>query len=124
MNAINWFEIPAIDLERAYNFYYTVLGGHVRKGTFGQGELVLFDVPFNTGAAVGGSLVVRPDLKPTTDGPVIYINTFNKLDECLTRVESAGGKIVVGKTYLGKFGCSAVITDSEGNKIGLHQNSQ
>lgn len=54
MNAIQWFEIPALDLERAFQFYSTVLSGNVRKGTFGSGELILFNVPFATGEAVGG----------------------------------------------------------------------
>jgi uncharacterized protein len=123
-HSINWFEIPALDLDRAFNFYNTVLGGHVRKGTFGNGDLVLFDVPFSTGEAVGGSIVVRPDLKPTTDGPVIFINTFDKIDACVSRVEAAGGHVIVPKMDLGKFGYGAIIIDSEGNKMGLHQNTK
>ncbi|MBA2612811.1 MAG: VOC family protein [Bacteroidetes bacterium] len=123
-HSINWFEIPALNLERAFNFYNIVLGGHVRKGTFGNGDLVLFDVPFSTGEAVGGAIVVRPDLKPTTEGPVIYINTFDNIDECINRVSVAGGKVIVDKIDLGKFGYSAIIIDSEGNKIGLHQNTK
>ena len=123
-HSINWFEIPALDLDRAFNFYNTVLDGHVRKGTFGNGDLILFDVPFSTGAAVGGSIVVRPDLNPTTDGPVLFINTFDKIDICISRVEPAGGKVIVAKMDLGKFGYSAIIIDTEGNKIGLHQNTK
>ncbi|MFN3847945.1 MAG: VOC family protein [Spirosomataceae bacterium] len=119
MNAINWFEIPALDLERAFQFYSTVLNGNVRKGTFGNGDLILFNVPFNTGEAVGGSIVVRPDLKPTADGPVLYLNAFGKLTEVVGKVESAGGKVIVPEINLGKFGFAAVIIDSEGNKIGL-----
>jgi len=41
MNAINWFEIPALDLERAFQFYSTILNNNVRKGTFGNGDLIL-----------------------------------------------------------------------------------
>ena len=119
MHAVNWFEIPALDLERAFNFYHTVLNGKVRKGTFGNGELVLFDVPFNTGEAVGGSIVVRPDLKPTTDGGVVYLNAFGKLQDAVDKVEKAGGEVLVPRLNLGKFGFSAIIIDSEGNKIGL-----
>lgn len=119
MNAVNWFEIPALDLERAFAFYSTVLHGNVRKGTFGNGELILFNVPFNTGEAVGGSVVVRPDLKPTTDGGIIYLNAFGKLSYAVGKVENAGGKVVVPEINLGKFGFAAVIIDSEGNKIGL-----
>ncbi|MFN8345269.1 MAG: VOC family protein [Spirosomataceae bacterium] len=119
MNAINWFEIPALDLERAFQFYSTVLNGNVRRGTFGNGDLILFNVPFNTGEAVGGSIVVRPDLKPATDGPLLYLNAFGKLKESVSKVESAGGKVIVPEINLGKFGFAAVILDSEGNKIGL-----
>jgi uncharacterized protein len=123
-HSINWFEIPALDLDRAYHFYHTVLGCHVRKGTFGNGDLILFDVPFTTGEAVGGSIVVRPDLIPTKDGPIIFINTFDKIDDCINRVAGAGGIVIVAKMDLGKFGYGAVIIDSEGNKIGLHQNTK
>lgn len=121
-HALNWFEIPANDLERAFQFYNSILPNRVRKGTFFGIELVLFSVPFNTGEAVGGSIVARPDLKPTTEGPIIYINTFGQLDEALARVEAAGGSVVVPKMDLGNFGHSAMIIDSEGNKVGLHQN--
>lgn len=124
MNAINWFEIPALDLERAYQFYSTVLNGNVRKGTFGNGDLILFNVPFNTGEAVGGSVVVRPDLKPTTDGPVIYLSTFGTLSGVVSKVEVAGGKVIVPLMDLGKFGFSAIIIDSEGNKIGFLSNEK
>jgi uncharacterized protein len=68
--------------------------------------------------------VVRPDLKPTTDGPVIFINTFDQIDASVARVEAAGGKVIVAKMDLGKFGYGAIIIDSEGNKIGLHQNTK
>lgn len=122
MNAINWFEIPALDLERAFDFYSAVLDGNVRKGTFGDGELILFNVPFNTGEAVGGSIVVRPDLKPTTEGPVIYLNAFGPLRAAVGKVEAAGGKVLAPEINLGKFGFAAVIIDSEGNKIGLISN--
>ncbi len=124
MNAINWFEIPAVDLDRAFQFYTILLNGNVRKGTFGHGELILFNVPFNTGEAVGGSIVVRSDLKPTTDGPLIYLNAFGKLSEVVSKVEVAGGTVIVPCIDLGKFGFSAIIVDSEGNKIGLLSNEK
>lgn len=122
MNAITWFEIPALDLERAFQFYSTILNGNVRKGTFGNGDLILFNVPFNTGEAVGGSIVVRPDLTPTTEGGVIYLNAFSKLTAAVAKVTAAGGKVIVPEINLGKFGFAAVIIDSEGNKIGLLSN--
>lgn len=124
MHAINWFEIPATDLERAYAFYTKVLHGNVRKGTFGNGELILFNVPFSTGEAVGGSIVCRADLKPTTDGGVLYLNAFGKLADAISKVEEAGGKVLVPEINLGKFGFAGIIIDSEGNKIGLISDEQ
>jgi len=124
MNAISWFEIPAIDLERAFEFYTTILKGNVRKGTFGNGDLILFNVPFNTGEAVGGSIVVREDLKPTSEGGIIYLNAFGKVSDAVSKVENAGGKVLVPFMDLGKFGFSAIIIDSEGNKIGLLSNEK
>lgn len=119
MHAIQWFEIPALDLDRSFQFYHTVLNGMVRKGTFGNGDLILFDVPFNSGEAVGGSIVVRPDLVPTSEGNVLYLNAFGSLSAAVNRVENAGGKVLVPFIHLGKFGFAAIILDSEGNKVGL-----
>ena len=78
----------------------------------------------NTGEAVGGSIVVRPDLKPTTHGPVIYLNAFGTLSGVISKVEVAGGKVIVPFMDLGKFGFSAIIIDSEGNKIGFLSNEK
>lgn len=122
MHALNWFELPALDLDRAHTFYHTILNGHVRMGTFGDAPLVLFDVPFKTGEAVGGALVKRNDLKPTNDGPIIYLNCFGKLGAVVSRVNSAGGQVLVPELNLGAFGFSAIIIDSEGNKVGLISN--
>jgi predicted enzyme related to lactoylglutathione lyase len=122
MHALNWFELPALDLDRAYLFYHSILNGHVRMGTFGDAPLVLFDVPFKTGEAVGGALVKRNDLKPTSDGPIIYLNCFGKLGAVVARVVQAGGLVVVPELNLGAFGFSAIIIDSEGNKVGLISN--
>ena len=124
MNAINWFEIPALDLERAFHFYAAILNNNVRKGTFGNGELILFNVPFNTGEAAGGSIVVREDFKTTPEGVIIFLNAFWKLLDAVSKVENAGGKVIIPFMDLGKFGFSAIIIDSEGNKIGLLSNEK
>ena len=121
-HALTWFELPALDLDRAFTFYHTILNGHVRMGTFGSAPLVLFDVPFKTGEAIGGAIVKRDDLQPTTAGPVIYLNCFGKLGAVVARVPGAGGQVIIPELDLGAFGFSAIIIDSEGNKIGLISN--
>lgn len=122
MNAIQWFEIPALDLDRAFQFYTAILKGNVRMASFGNGPIILFNVPFATGEAVGGSIVVRDDLKPTTEGSVLYLNAFGPLSDAVSKVENSGGQVLMPLIDLGKFGFSALIIDSEGNKIGLLSN--
>jgi predicted enzyme related to lactoylglutathione lyase len=39
----------------------------------------------------------------------------------VARVEPAGGQVVVPETPIGDPGTIAVIIDSEGNRVGLHQ---
>lgn len=119
-HALNWFEIPATDLDRAIIFYNAILG-NVRKGTFFGMELGLFESDKQAGG-IGGSIVVRPDMKPSSNGSLLYINTNGHLDKVLSQVEAAGGKIIVPTISLGDFGWSAIIEDSEGNRVGLHQN--
>lgn len=118
-HAVLWFELPARDLDRAFTFYRTVLDGGVRMGTFGGGPLVLFDVPFADGRAVGGSLVVRDDLAPRDNGALLYLNSNGSLAAAVARVPAAGGQVFVPHIDLGPFGTAAIIQDSEGNRVGL-----
>lgn len=118
-HAVHWFELPANDLDRAFRFYSTVLNGHVRMGTFGGAPLVLFDVPFGTGEAIGGSIVRREGFNPSADGAMLYLNIFGRLDAAVARVADAGGVVLVPLVPLGVFGTAAIILDSEGNRVGL-----
>lgn len=119
MNAVGWFEIPALDLERAFNFYSSILPGKIKKGTLGTENLLLFDVSFNDGSAVGGSIVRREIMRPSVEGSMVYLNAFGPLSEVVTRIEPAGGTVYIPKIDLGKFGFTAIFVDSEGNKMGL-----
>jgi predicted enzyme related to lactoylglutathione lyase len=53
---------------------------------------------------LGGSIIVREDLKPTIEGGNIYLNAFGKLSDAVSKVENAGGKVIVPFMDLGKFG--------------------
>lgn len=120
-HALRWFEIPALDLDRAFAFYHAVLGGGVRMGTFGGAPLALFDVPFSTGEAVGGSIVKREGLAPGSDGPLIYLSIGLPLEDAVGRVAGAGGTVLAPHIPLGSFGTAAMIRDTEGNRVGLLQ---
>ena len=119
-NAINWFEIPAADFDRAVDFYHKVLETAIRKEIFGGMPNGIF-VTDGEGA-VGGAIVKGEGYTPTTSGSVVYLNakTPDYLDRVLARVEPAGGKVLLPKTHIGAPGFIALILDTEGNRVGLH----
>jgi predicted enzyme related to lactoylglutathione lyase len=118
-NAINWFEIPANDFDRAVTFYSAVLGVEIVKGDF-MGEPQAF-FPSDR-ESVGGAIVKSDRLTPSLTGTLIYLNlgTVEDLDRALARVEPSGGKVCVAKTDIGDPGFIGLIQDTEGNSIGLH----
>jgi len=118
-NAINWFEIPAADFDRAVTFYSTVLATEIQKAEF-MGEPQAFFPSDQT--SVGGAIVKSDRLTPSMTGTLIYLNlgTVENLEQALARVESSGGKLLMPMTDIGDPGFIGAIQDSEGNSIGLH----
>ena len=58
---------------------------------------------------------------PSVNGTLVYLNAAPSLDAVLARVEAAGGRITTPKVQLpGDMGVFAHVTDTEGNRIGLH----
>jgi predicted enzyme related to lactoylglutathione lyase len=118
-NVINWFEIPATDFERAVKFYSDVMNVEIAKGEF-MGEPQAF---FPTGQGEAGGAIVRSDrLSPSTTGTLIYLNlgSVDSLNQAIGRVEANGGKVEMPVTDIGDPGFISIITDTEGNRIGLH----
>lgn len=120
-HAINWFEIPVTDLDRAVAFYATVTGRQLQRMDFGvpgQTEAV-FETADRSERT--GSLVQSPQSQPSVLGPLLYLNVEEDLDDCLARVVPAGGSVAQGNTALPPgLGSFAHIIDSEGNRVGLH----
>jgi uncharacterized protein len=120
-NAITWFEIPVIDMNRASRFYSQVLGKPLEKQNFGPNELMVF--PYQQ-PGVGGCLMSYKSLQPGATGTVIYLAVRDALDIALRRVAQAGGEVALGRTELpGDIGYYAHIIDTEGNRVGLHATS-
>jgi hypothetical protein len=117
LNALNWFEIPASDINRAAKFYSTVLGAELEIAEMMPGYLMAM-LPSEDG--VGGALIQGEGYAPSTDGTVVYLNGGEDLALPLGKVEAAGGQVLVTKTDIGENGFFAYILDSEGNKVGLH----
>jgi hypothetical protein len=119
-NAINWFEIPATDFKRAKEFYASVLDAHIQDSPNPNMEYAFLPADPQKGE-VGGAIACGDGYEVGTAGAIVYLNGGNDLTPALSRVESAGGQVILPKTSLGEgMGFMALFIDSEGNKMGFH----
>ncbi|MEN9523561.1 MAG: hypothetical protein RL065_1938 [Bacteroidota bacterium] len=118
-NALNWFEIPAKNFDRAKSFYENVLGITIETMPHPIYKYGIFPAGMEKGE-VGGGLVQGEGFEPSTTGAVIYFNGGEDLAIPLSKVETAGGKIVMPKTSIGGNGFMAHFIDTEGNRVALH----
>ena len=121
-NAINWFEIPVKNFDRAKTFYETILGGEisVMPQNPQMPPMKYGFLPFDMKEGVGGGIVEAEGYEPSQKGSLIYLNGGEDLSVALSKVEKAGGKIILPKTSIGQNGFMAYFEDSEGNKVALH----
>lgn len=117
-NAINWFEIPVTDFDRAKKFYETILGGEIMEMPFPNGKYGMLPCDMQNG--VGGGLAQGEGFEPSDKGTIVYLNGGEDLSGSLSKVESAGGKIIMPKTSIGENGFMAHFIDTEGNRVALH----
>jgi hypothetical protein len=120
-NAITWFEIPAVEFDRAVSFYSAIFNTDFHKGEFMGDPHGFFPAD---ASAVGGAIVKREDLTPSTTGMLIYLNAGNDLNTIVARVAAAGGQVLTPVTSIDPQGHMAIILDTEGNRVGLHQPPQ
>jgi len=121
-NVAGWFELPVADMDRAIAFYETVFGFKIERHQMGPLDMGWFP-HVETGLGTQGSLVYHPDYyKPSTDGTLIYFTAHSgDLNNELSRVEPAGGKVIHPKSLItDEIGYMAIIIDTEGNRIALH----
>ena len=123
VNALNWFDIPVNDYDRAQNFYESIFNMKMMVMDMDGMKTVAFPVDPTTGKVSGG-LTKDENNQPSMNGVMVYLNANPSLDTVVGRVEAAGGKVLMDRVELpGGHGFMAVITDTEGNKIGLHANA-
>jgi predicted enzyme related to lactoylglutathione lyase len=116
-NRIVWVDIPVLNLERAIRFYSAVMGADVERQDYPGMSIASF--PHRDGEAAG-CLYLSEKVKPSTEGPLVYLNVHGRIDEAVEAVEPSGGKVLQAKESIGPFGFRAVILDTEGNRIALH----
>lgn len=120
-HAINWFEIPVTDFDRAKKFYETIFSYQMPENQMGPARMGFLLYDFQNGGR-GGAIVHNPDFyQPSANGTMVYLNCDPDLSVVLNKVEAAGGKVLQQKTDIGQnLGYWAIMLDSEGNRVALH----
>jgi predicted enzyme related to lactoylglutathione lyase len=114
----NWFEIPVNDLDRAVPFYEKVFDVKLSREDMAGMNMAMF--PFTQGApGAAGALVKAKTYVPSHAGAVVYF-TVEDIPEVLRRITTNGGKTLMPKTSIGKYGFIAQYEDTEGNRLALH----
>jgi len=121
-NAISWFEIPSVNLERAQRFYEAIFNVALFPLDVANIRMRMFPID-DPETGIGGAVVHAEGFyQPShTDGVLIYLNGNPDVQIILDRVEAAGGKVIVPKTEISpEHGFMGIFMDTEGNRIGLH----
>ena len=89
-HALNWFEIPVADMDRALGFYAALTGRALRREAFGGPgeELGVFET--ESEEEVKGALLKNPRFQPSANGTLVYLNAGPLLDAWLARVPAVG----------------------------------
>ncbi|NDY91331.1 VOC family protein [Ideonella livida] len=117
-NAVGWFELYVQDMPRAKAFYEAVFA--VTLTPLQADGLEMWAFPMDdqaTGAS--GALVQMPGCPSGGGGTIVYFSC----EDCAVqeaRAAAAGGTVQRGKFSIGPYGFIALVSDTEGNVIGLH----
>lgn len=76
-NAIQNFQIPVIDFDRALKFYNTVMEYDLKIMEFQGTQMGVFN--FDPKNGVGGTIIKAEWLEPSANGTLIYLQAGNDL---------------------------------------------
>ena len=117
-NPVGWFEIYVQDMERAKAFYEHVLGVQLSKLDAPDLEMWAFPM-YEEHYGAPGALVRMPGFPSGANSVLVYFSCENcAIEEA--RAASSGGKVEREKFSIGSYGYVSLVTDTEGNMIGLH----
>ncbi len=117
-NSVGWFEIYVQDMDRAKRFYEAVFSIRLERLESPGIEMWAFPMqPQLPGAS--GALVKMEGFEPGGNSTIVYFTCADCSVEA-GRAAGGGGKIFKDKFSIGQYGFVALVTDTEGNMIGLH----
>jgi len=125
VNALNWFEIPATDINRAKSFYENIFDINMGEVVDMMGMQMVFFPTNPESGKVSGGLAQSEMHRPSQDGAIVYLNANEAgMDNILNKVVGNGGSIVMPKTQISpEIGYMAFFIDSEGNRMALHSSN-
>ena len=118
-NPVNWFEIPVSDLARAKKFYEAILSVEIAETEIGPNKLGWFPMDKEAFGATG-TLIKGDGYIPSHEGTLVYIHV-DEISPTLEAINNAGGRTLVPRTSIGKYGFIAHFEDCEGNRVALHE---
>ncbi|NLR75686.1 MULTISPECIES: VOC family protein [Leeia] len=117
-NPVGWFEIYVQDMPRARAFYEAVFA--VKLDALEAGDMEMWSFPMDMAQyGSGGALVKMEGCPSGGGGTLVYFSSEDCAVEA-ARAAQAGGKVFREKMSIGQYGFIALVTDTEGNMIGLH----
>jgi predicted enzyme related to lactoylglutathione lyase len=117
-NPVGWFEIYVQDMERAKAFYESVFDVQLAKIDSPEIEIWAFPMQAERYGAPG-ALVRMPGFSSGANSVLIYFSCADCAVEA-AKAAGSGGKMEKEKFSIGEYGFIALISDTEGNMIGLH----
>ena len=118
LNIGAYFEIPVVDMDRAINFYESLLETELERGKIHDYEMAFFTYEHN-GIGVSGALAKGDVYKPSIDGVFLYLQ-IEDIDAIISKAVNLGSEVLLEKTEAESC-FVAEIKDSEGNRICFKQ---
>jgi hypothetical protein len=117
-NPVGWFEIFVQDMPRARAFYENVF--EVKLTDLAMPDMEEWMFPgVEGGKGTNGALVKMEGRPSGGNSTMVYFTCLDCAVEA-ARAVAAGGALVSEKFSIGPYGFVAMVTDTEGNRIGLH----
>ena len=105
-------EISTTDLKKAEKFYSQLFNWKI-TGWEGSSDYLMFE----TGKEPGGGIQKVDKVNPG-DGVLIYV-MVDDIEKTLSKAKELGGKIVKEKTEIPNVGWFGLLSDLDGNTIGI-----
>jgi len=117
MPTIVHFDLPADDPARAKKFYKELFGWNFVAPPGFQDFYLIETSDLEGKPALGGGMGKRG----SPDQRIMNYIGVTSIEEYSKKIERLGGKVIIPKMIVPKFGFMAVCHDTEGNSFGIWQ---